>query len=148
MFRTERPCTWWWRLDLGLLLLLLAVSVEGVWWRFFTPLHFTLISEQVLDVLLLQRARGAARCSHVQMSGELAPLLILIHLHTERRGYSETWESKKRTRAACCFKSLLHRIFRLFGLDRWIRVLFKYFSVWSPPSRRNPSVPVKEEWPL
>lgn len=103
--RTERLFTRWWRLDLGLLLLL-AVSDEGVRWRFFTTLHLTLISEQVLDVLLLQRAGWAAGCPHVQKRGELTPLLILIHLNTGWRGYGEIWEMKKWTYLNHCIIEL------------------------------------------
>lgn len=48
--------------------------------RLLSPLHLTLVSEQKLDVLLLERVGGAARRAHVKVGGQLAPLLVLVHL--------------------------------------------------------------------
>lgn len=57
-----------------------AAATAAVCWRLFSPLHLTLVGEQILDVLLLERAGGAAGRTHVQVGGQLAPLLVLVHL--------------------------------------------------------------------
>lgn len=48
--------------------------------QLLSPLHLTLVSEQKLDVLLLERVGGAARRAHVEVGGQFAPLLVLVHL--------------------------------------------------------------------
>ena len=70
--------TWAWGLDLGLVLL--DVRVEEVGGRVLSALHLALEGVQTLDVLLLQRAGRAARRAHVQVGGQLPPLLVLVHL--------------------------------------------------------------------
>lgn len=57
-----------------------AAATAAVHRRLFSPLHLTLVSEQILDVLLLERVGGAARCTYVQVGGQYAPLLVLVHL--------------------------------------------------------------------
>lgn len=57
-----------------------AAATAAVHRRLFSPLHLTLVSEQILDVLLLERVGGAARCTYVQVGGQFAPLLVLVHL--------------------------------------------------------------------
>lgn len=57
-----------------------AAAAAAVCWRIFSSLHLTLIGKQILDVLLLERAGGAAGCTHIQVGGQLAPLLVLVYL--------------------------------------------------------------------
>lgn len=74
---------WGW-LDLNLLPAVpsshAATAAAAVCRRLFSPLHLTLIGKQILDVLLLERAGGAAGCTHVQVGGQLAPFLVLVYL--------------------------------------------------------------------
>lgn len=70
--------TWAGGLDLGLVLF--GVRVEKVWGRVLTALYLALEGVQTLDVLFLERAGGAARRAHVQVGGQLPPLLVLVHL--------------------------------------------------------------------
>lgn len=76
--------TRWRRLDLDLLPVVpsshAAATAAVVRWRVFSPLHLALVGKQILDVLLLQRAGGAAGCTHVQGAGQLTPLLVLVYL--------------------------------------------------------------------
>ncbi len=88
--RTENSwfLTWGGRLDLGLQrqrFLGVCGGPQGLRWRLLPSLHLTLVGEQVLDVLLLQRAGRAAGCPDVQLRRQLPPLLILIHLRKRRR---------------------------------------------------------------
>lgn len=53
-----------------------------------SPLHLALVSEQELDVLLLERVGGAARRAQVEVGGQLAPLLVLVDLSGGTAGNS------------------------------------------------------------
>lgn len=70
--------TWGGWLDLGLVGLLVVSDDlrRGV----LPAFDLALEGVQTLDVLLLQRAGGAAGRAHVQVGGQLPPLLILVHL--------------------------------------------------------------------
>lgn len=57
-----------------------AAAAAAVCRRLLSSLHLTLVSKQKLDVLLLERVGGAARRAHVEVAGQLAPLLVLVHL--------------------------------------------------------------------
>lgn len=57
-----------------------TAATAAVSWWLFSPLHLALIGKQVLDVLLLERAGGAAGCAHVQVGGQLTPLFVFVHL--------------------------------------------------------------------
>lgn len=46
-----------------------AAAAAAVRRRLLSPLHLTLVSEQKLDVLLLERVGGAARRAHVEVGG-------------------------------------------------------------------------------
>ena len=74
--------TWAGRLDLGLVLF--GVHVEEVRGRVLAALDLALEGVQTLDVLLLERAGGAARRAHVEVGGQLPPLLVLVHLVGDR----------------------------------------------------------------
>lgn len=80
--------TWAGRLDLRLVLF--GVRVEEVWGRVLATLDLALKGVQTLDVLFLERTGRAARRAHVQVGGQLPPLLVLVHLVGDReRGGSE-----------------------------------------------------------
>lgn len=87
--------TWAGRLDLGLALL--GVGVEEVWGRVLAALDLALEGVQTLDVLLLERAGGAARRAHVQVGGQLPPLLVLVHLVGDTSGRRRLREQLVRT---------------------------------------------------
>ena len=70
--------TWAWRLDLRLVLF--GVCVEEVRGRVLATLDLALEGVQTLDVLFLERTGRAARRAHVQVGGQLPPLLVLVHL--------------------------------------------------------------------
>lgn len=70
--------TWAGRLDLRLVLF--GVRVEEVRGRVLAALDLALEGVQTLDVLFLERTGRAARRAHVQVGGQLPPLLVLVHL--------------------------------------------------------------------
>lgn len=70
--------TWAGRLDLRLVLF--GVCVEEVWGWVLASLNLALESIQTLDILFLERTGCAARRAYVQISGQLPPLLVLVHL--------------------------------------------------------------------
>lgn len=74
--------TWAGGLDLGLILF--GVRVEEVRGRVLAALDLALEGVQTLDVLLLERAGGAAGRAHVQVGGQLPPLLVLVDLVGDR----------------------------------------------------------------
>lgn len=78
-----------WRLDLDLLPAVpsSAAAAAAICRRLLAPLHLALVSEQKLDVLLLERVGGAARRAQVEVGGQLAPLLVLVDLRGEMAGH-------------------------------------------------------------
>lgn len=77
-----------WRLDLDLLPAVpSSAAAAAICWRLLAPLHLALVREQKLDVLLLERVGGAARRAHVEVGGQLAPLLVLVDLRVGRAGH-------------------------------------------------------------
>lgn len=74
--------TWAGRLDLRLVLF--GVRVEEIRRRVLATLDLALEGVQTLDILFLERTGRAARCAHVQVGGQLPPLLVLIHLVGDR----------------------------------------------------------------
>lgn len=74
--------TWAGRLDLRLVLF--GVRVEKVRGRVLATLDLALEGIQTLDVLFLERTGCAARRAHVQVGGQLPPLLVLVHLVGDR----------------------------------------------------------------
>lgn len=100
----DEELTWAGGLDLGLVLF--GVRVEKVWGRVLTALYLALEGVQTLDVLFLERAGGAARRAHVQVGGQLPPLLVLVHLvgDTGRRRLRELrTQQPDRDHSAGCF---------------------------------------------
>lgn len=77
--------TWRWGLDLGLGLLGVG-SREDVGRGILAALDLALEGVQALDVLLLQGAGSTARRAHVQVGGQLTPLLVLVDLHDQTGG--------------------------------------------------------------
>lgn len=75
--------TWAGRLDLGLVLF--GVRVEEVRRRVLAALDLALEGVQTLDVLFLERTGCAARRAHIQVGGQLPPLLVLVHLVGDER---------------------------------------------------------------
>lgn len=82
--RGTSALTWAGRLNLGLVLF--GVRVEKVWGRVLAAFDLALEGVQTLDVLFFQRTGCAARRAHVQVGGQLPPLLVLIHLVGGKEG--------------------------------------------------------------
>lgn len=83
MRRRRAPAlTWAGRLDLRLILF--RIGVEEVRGRVFAALDLALEGVQTLDVLFFERTGRAARRAHVQVGGQLPPLLVLVHLVGDR----------------------------------------------------------------
>lgn len=78
----QSALTWTGRLDLCLVLF--CVRVEEVQGWVFTALDLALKGIQTQNVLLLKGAGSTARCAHIQIGGQLSPLLVLVHLRNER----------------------------------------------------------------
>lgn len=77
------------RLDLDLLPAVPSSdAAAAVRRRLLSPLHLALVSEQELDVLLLERVGGAARRAQAEVGGQLAPLLVLVDLSGGTAGNS------------------------------------------------------------
>lgn len=87
--------TWAWRLDLGLVLF--GVCVEEVRGRVFAALDLALEGVQTLDVLFLERTGRATRRAHVQVGGQLPPLLVLVHLVGDEKKRREVQERDANT---------------------------------------------------
>lgn len=86
--------TWAGRLDLRLTLF--GVCVEEVRGRVLAALDLALEGVQTLDVLLLERAGGAARRAHVQVGGQLPPLFVLVDLVGDRGKMEEATQEAER----------------------------------------------------
>lgn len=63
-----------------------AAAAAAVRRRLLSSLHLALVSEQKLDVLLLERVGGAAGRAHVEVGGQFTPLLVLVHLRAVEMG--------------------------------------------------------------
>lgn len=66
------------RLQLGLFLSVPCAEDFGRW--LLPTLDLALKCKQVLDVLLLQGARCAARRTNIQVGGQFTPLLVFVNL--------------------------------------------------------------------
>lgn len=99
--RTPAGLTWAGGLDLGLALL--RVGVEEVWGRVLAALDLALEGVQTLDVLLLERAGGAARRAHIQVGGQFPPLLVLVHLVGDTSGGTRLRKRLTQTHAVFSF---------------------------------------------
>lgn len=91
-----------------------AAAAAAVCRRLLSPLHLTLVSEQKLDVLLLERVGGAAGRAHAEVGGQLAPLLVLVHL-SGGNGKTGIWHNES-TVSRILFPppSLLSGVFQQF----------------------------------
>lgn len=69
-----------------------AAAAAAVHRRLLSPLHLALIGEQILDVLLLERAGRAAGRAHIQVGRQLAPLLVFVYLSGGGQDISESNE--------------------------------------------------------
>lgn len=122
--------TWTRRLDLCLIFL--CVSVEEVRGRVFTALDFALEGVQTLDVLFLKRAGSTAGCAHIQVCGQLPPLLIFVHLMREE---TVGWDYKDVLFRPRC----LHWTGELGGIPGWgHRSLWQTRRVWTDPEACGP----------
>lgn len=73
-----------WRRWLDFSRLVLFVVCKDLRGRVLTALNLALKGIQTLDVLFLQRTGSTAGCAHIQASGQITPLLILINLKHRR----------------------------------------------------------------